>query len=218
MPEREYNCEACRDTGHKVLDNGSLSDFLDCVNCTIATERAQLNKFVAAINGQPLEDIAWQLVRTTQRTERSIAAAQKAGLKEQLRVAQAALSQDSATPQDNVPGVSELPPLPEAWITDMTTKDPAARYHFTADQMHEYARAALRAYGQRAAVPVMDGKRKQFETWAKSNGYCVDMKGNQKAYPSANTQSAWEVWQAAIDTQYSVPGISKNIAEGGKDA
>jgi len=79
-------------------------------------------------------------------------------------------------------------------------------------------RAALRAYGQRAAVPIMDGKHKQFEAWAKSNGYCVDMKGNQKAYPSANTQSAWEIWQAAIDTQYSVPGISKNIAEGGKDA
>jgi len=169
MPEREYNCEACRDTGHKVLDNGSLSDFLDCVNCNIATERAQLNKFVAAINGQPLEDIAWQLVRTTQRTERSIAAAQKAGLKEQLRVAQAALSQDSATPQDNVPGVSELPPLPTPCnatfypngVTYLAKKLPVGSY-FTGPQMIEYAKeygeacvsAALRAYGQRAVVSV----------------------------------------------------------------
>ena len=38
--------------------------------------------------------------------------------------------------------------------------------------------------------------RPAFEAWAKQNGYDVDMKGNQKAYPFAATQCAWEKWQA----------------------
>lgn len=38
--------------------------------------------------------------------------------------------------------------------------------------------------------------RRAFEEWAKQNSYDVDMRGNQKAYPFAATQCAWEKWQA----------------------
>jgi len=80
----------------------------------------------------------------------------------------AALSQDIAAPQDNVPGVSELPPLPTPCnatfypngVTYLAKKLPVGSY-FTGPQMIEYAKeygeacvsAALRAYGQRAVAP-----------------------------------------------------------------
>jgi len=83
-------------------------------------------------------------------------------------------TQDSASPQDNVPGVSELPPLPTPCnatfypngVTYLAKKLPVGSY-FTGPQMIEYAKeygeacvsAALRAYGQRAAVVVPKGYR-----------------------------------------------------------
>jgi hypothetical protein len=62
-------------------------------------------------------------------------------------------AQDSAAPQDNVPGVSELPPFPKPSSIEMLTY-PHGFEGYSAGQMQEYARAALRAYGQRAVVPV----------------------------------------------------------------
>lgn len=40
-------------------------------------------------------------------------------------------------------GDGELPPLPDPWITDGNTKDPASKHHYSEDQMLDYARAAL---------------------------------------------------------------------------
>lgn len=44
------------------------------------------------------------------------------------------------TPSQATPEGADLQPLPEPWIRDCTTKDPAARDHFAADQMRDYAR------------------------------------------------------------------------------
>jgi hypothetical protein len=43
----------------------------------------------------------------------------------------------------------DLPPLPEPWITNMGSKDPAAREHYARDQMEDYARAAIAAHLER---------------------------------------------------------------------
>lgn len=126
-------------------------------------------------------------------------------------------AQDSAAPQDNVPGVSELPPLPEpleiSWpelhrgalgcgVEDRNLCDRyrAAEYGwedgvgkaiecvpgkiYDADQMQEYARAALRAYGQRAAVAVLKDEKiiQCFESHIDAGPESLKLKHGECAY------------------------------------
>lgn len=43
----------------------------------------------------------------------------------------------------------------------------------------------------------MDIQRKEFEEWAKANGYHVAKKPIGEVYLSLNCNSAWKAWQAA---------------------
>ena len=44
---------------------------------------------------------------------------------------------------------------------------------------------------------VMDIQRKEFEAWAKANGYHVAKNPIGEVYLSLNCNSAWKAWQAA---------------------
>lgn len=142
-------CPICNDSGKRPG-----SDYLDC-GCTASAERAELNTFaedqISTSNPEERDCLIYTRAKALGRAsalaelhplwlaekERADRAeARIAELEAQLAAASAPADTDKLRE-----AILALP-LPEAWITDYTTNDPAARLHFAADQVRDLLKSA----------------------------------------------------------------------------
>lgn len=150
----QYKCDECLDTGHKLMESGAHSDYLDC-SCEVAQERIAIERealsfaidYKGSLEQLPF-DLRWHFHQRARKIEQEAHASRIADLERQLAEASAPAVEQPLFKAESIDGL-EFRKLADAYhcVNEQDEVEPTydAMVYFIDAEIERQVKAALAA-------------------------------------------------------------------------